>query len=717
MVHSRCPSLIFSAMHILNRVTFAALFLLSVFASSGHAQDPLVQRERPGLDVKYGWKNKVKPRLDVITVHGPQAAASAAGPVSGTLRLPIVILEFIDHPIDFSPASVRERFVGEPADATSAYEYFKQMSFDRLTVTGEVSPVLQMPATSEYYVGNRGSGIAQRLEEYLFDALARAEAHFDWRLFDNDGPDGIPNSGDDDGRVDVVVFVFGSEDGACSGASNNHKMWSHRWNLSSARGQPFQTSVTAPNGERIVIDDYITVPLYSCDGTSIAGPGTLIHELGHVLGLPDLYAVGNSTAQGAGFFSIMASGNYLTPEYPTALDAWSRSVLGWVDVKEVSNQVGQVIQPVHESAEVIQVTDTVSGEFVLLEYRTRTEQADKFLPNEGLLIWQIDPDRLEENWESNTVNSDPERMGVALIQADGQMDLERGVNRGDAGDVWPGSHNKTAFTPTTTPAAVTLEDKTPLGFRLDRINLASGVATLDITPTHRYWAKLKLSASVEGARAFIGDSLVTLPFTGEFPVDSTITIRIDTSATGDQRIRFVEWSDGSTEHLRDIYFATRDSVVLEAQTIREFRVVVPDADPALGTVHVLANNQPISGNSWVEEGAAVRVWAMSETGKKFLYWDGTAMAMNPAETARIPADTTFALEGPIQIKAVFVDDYGEGLEIAPVFMQNEAALPEEIRAFLDLRGNQNNRFDIGDLILGLKNGDLIHQDGRIIFNR
>jgi len=35
---------------------------------------------------------------------------------------------------------------------------------------------------------------------------------------------------------------------------------------------------------------------------------------------------------------------------------------------------------------------------------------------------------------------------VALVQADGNNDLEKGVNRGEAGDVFPGSTNNTSFT-------------------------------------------------------------------------------------------------------------------------------------------------------------------------------------------------------------------------------------------------------------------------------
>ena len=55
---------------------------------------------------------------------------------------------------------------------------------------------------------------------------------------------------------------------------------------------------------------------------------------------------------------------------------------------------------------------------------------------------------IDDSMADNMLASSPR---VALVQADGNKDLEKGVNQGEAGDVFPGSANNTAFTPNSDP--------------------------------------------------------------------------------------------------------------------------------------------------------------------------------------------------------------------------------------------------------------------------
>lgn len=69
-------------------------------------------------------------------------------------------------------------------------------------------------------------------------------------------------------------------------------------------------------------------------------------------------------------------------------------------------------------------------EYFLLENRQKKGR-DADLPAGGLLLWHIDETK-DDNTSENTAYK------VALVQSDGEKDLERDEDRGDEGDPFPG---------------------------------------------------------------------------------------------------------------------------------------------------------------------------------------------------------------------------------------------------------------------------------------
>ena len=97
------------------------------------------------------------------------------------------------------------------------------------------------------------------------------DASVDFRQLDNDGPDGVPNSGDDDGYADFVAFVHPEKRRRmrCRGERRREpeylvaplgtsQLGVHR---SSRRG------TSASSGAKIKVDDYVITPAFDCDGT------------------------------------------------------------------------------------------------------------------------------------------------------------------------------------------------------------------------------------------------------------------------------------------------------------------------------------------------------------------------------------------------------------------------------------------------------------------
>src|SRR5262249_12641706 len=138
--------------------------------------------------------------------------------------------------------------------------FYEQMSNGQLHVHGTVLGWIQLDSNDTWYAGSCnglcGSGhVAQMIAE----AVQKTDATVDFGQFDNDGPDGVPNSGDDDGYVDVVNIVQPEVGAECGGLvpSAATNLWSHRFYYQGWTGSYVNTNDLAHNGlTTIKINDY-----------------------------------------------------------------------------------------------------------------------------------------------------------------------------------------------------------------------------------------------------------------------------------------------------------------------------------------------------------------------------------------------------------------------------------------------------------------------------
>jgi M6 family metalloprotease-like protein len=134
------------------------------------------------------------------------------------------------------------------------------------------------------------------------DAVRAADAGLDFAAFDNDGPDGLPASGDDDGIVDALIIVHA---GSGSETGTPGSILSHTWTTVDV--------VTTADG--VGAWRYSTVAEDSPRGVPA-------HEFGHLLGLADLYDRRSTTilAGGLGDWSLMprAPGSMTGTPRPTS---------------------------------------------------------------------------------------------------------------------------------------------------------------------------------------------------------------------------------------------------------------------------------------------------------------------------------------------------------------------------------------------------------------
>ncbi|HUF75375.1 MAG TPA: M6 family metalloprotease domain-containing protein, partial [Longimicrobiales bacterium] len=416
------------------------------------ARDPDAFRFSRGRAVR--MREAMEERVEAQRASGgPVGAGGVGGPalslgprdgaVVGDVYIPVVLGLFNESATSYSPATIQSAYFGTQPGAATVSTYYAEVSSDSITLSGDVQGWVRSSRSEAETTQGESGLVSPWIGDYIKDVLDR-QGPVDWGIFDNDGPDGIPNSGDDDGYVDVLAVIHPSRGAECDGSPD--RIWSHKWSLSAASsGGSYTTSTPSANGGSIGIDDYFIQGVLDCNNTSLNPIGVFVHETGHAFGLPDLYDTRQSGSHaGAGHWDLMASGTWgcrgNNPASPCHMGAWSKAMLGWVDIEFLppDTDLGTLTLPPVETSGTVYRFDAQdgSGEYFLLENRqdVPSHLFDKSLFAEGLLVWQIDWDVVLARWSSNTVNSN-DHMGVWLRQADGRDDLGRsGGGRGDAGD-------------------------------------------------------------------------------------------------------------------------------------------------------------------------------------------------------------------------------------------------------------------------------------------
>jgi M6 family metalloprotease-like protein len=399
---------------------------------------------RPVLPLEFSraWLSKVEAvrqsreqlraegRLDGRT---PEELAADGAALAGTLRVPVIPVRYADVQTLFSVEAMNDRLFGSSRGDTVSYaDYWREVSGGLLKVDGEVTPWITLRRPAEHYLPASQFGWSSfgRTAELREEALAAASRLIDFAQFDNDGPDGKPDSGDDDGYVDFVAIVYALP---CPGDHRAGAIWPHR-----AAMAPVETHSIGANGRPIRIADYMILPAVDPETCGPMQIGVLAHETGHALGLPDLYDY-DGTSQGIGSWGLMGTGSHVAHHSPAHPGAWEKEQLGWVRVSWLERADSTMhIEPVQRSRTVYRF-DGDAGEYLLFENRQRLG-SDRYLAGTGLLVWHVDPERAELGaW-----NTDERRAAVGLIEADARADLANGF-RADAGDPYPGRTKRDWF--------------------------------------------------------------------------------------------------------------------------------------------------------------------------------------------------------------------------------------------------------------------------------
>lgn len=324
---------------------------------------------------------------------------------------------------------------GQQYRAGSLNDFFLENSYGEYDVRGGIAGDRWFTASRNYSYYYDNNYLLTTGGQLARDNIARVDPYVDFRDFDLNG----------DGYIDAMFMVHAGADGADNG--NVNCLWSH--------AIPYFNYLTQ---DGVRISGVTNVPEYAMvtetRDTTLCCIAVMCHELGHLVGLPDLYQ-GGRTQWGVGYWGLMgygawgAGGN--TPWSPSHMEAWSKVEAGFVTPTVITRNTYDLRIPAVQTDPVIYKVWQDGRHCDTCFYLENRQQKgfDTPLPGAGLAIWHFDPaagawyDRVDMEEDStfhldhgNGVRPDPHVYHELL---------------GDTSDVLPGNWNRTAFNDTTVP--------------------------------------------------------------------------------------------------------------------------------------------------------------------------------------------------------------------------------------------------------------------------
>ncbi len=437
-------------------------------------------------------------------------------PLKGTPKSLVILVNFDNLKFksstandDFSKMLNQYNYAGNSATG-SARDYFRTSSYGIFEPNFVVVGPYDLPQSVSYYGKDEGNRIDEKAGNLIIDACKAADVDVDFTEYDTNG----------DGYIDNV-FVYYAGYNQAEGAGSN-TVWPHR---SAIMNEIYFDGIR-------IYDYACTSEFRSNKGSVMCGIGTFCHEFGHVLSLPDLYATNDASHATMGSWDIMDKGSYNNNgRTPPTYSAYERFYLGWLTPTQLT--VGAYnLEPIAKSNKAYLIaanTHNLDGknpnskEFFLLENRHKDYENDG-VPANGMLVTHITYSR--SKWNNNTVNNDPNDMGVEVVCAFGSTSVPHQ-------NVFPGSTGKTSVS-FTIADTLNLDTITSIVSTDDIISFVYG--SPDFIPNIKVMNKLE-NFDVD----FGGMSIQTLELKGEGVLSGDVFVNLDIAS--DFVLRLVGSSD------------------------------------------------------------------------------------------------------------------------------------------------------------------------------
>ena len=357
----------------------------------------------------------------------------------------------------------------------SAAQYFADQSDGAYRPIFDVFGPVTLSKNTSYYGKNDSDDNDEHATDAVIEACILANDQYDNLNF-------ADYDSDNDGKVDFVYVIYAGKGEADGGASTT--IWPHNWSIdewvtsysSLADYTKAQTRL-----DNVYLDNYAMSSELS--GNDLGGIGTLCHEFGHVIGLPDFYETnyGNNykNALTPNDWDIMDGGAYNGDGHcPPNYSPWEKYFFGWHTPINLGNEgqlltlqangtTGYQAYQINQSGSLIGAT--TASECYYIENRQQ-QGWDEGLPHHGMLIWKVKYNATA--WDNNAPNGDDTSGSplYTIVSASGTK-IGTHINRSETAYEYDGPNNPY-------PGAANVHSKTIANKPLLDIQEANGVITL-----------------------------------------------------------------------------------------------------------------------------------------------------------------------------------------------------------------------------------------------
>ncbi len=406
------------------------------------AETAFIKENRKNVnDFIFAERNAVTNREQVRKAaerdNAQEVATQATNAVVGQRKILTILVGFSDRPFTKTVADfdklMNQKTGKVESNYGSVWRFYNEDSYGKLDVSAVVIGPFVAKYNSSYYRWDKTNSSAH-VKELIQEAVDFAKkSGINFSQFD----------GDNDGYVDCIHVVFAGH--GLSGGAADGLIWPH------------QSAIKKQKINSKYVSEYIITPELSNNNT-IAPIGTICHEFGHILGVPDFYDVANSQYFGTGDYDLMGGGGWNGNGYrPCHHNAYSKCyILGWGQAKILPKSTKTYTLPPSTLEPAFYRINTGTEECFIVENRIyASNYFDAYIPNEGLLIYHIHKDlattiakddyiNSQHPLQCYIVNASATQNPTAVPESYGERRIQR---------AFPGVYkDKTTFTTRSTPS-------------------------------------------------------------------------------------------------------------------------------------------------------------------------------------------------------------------------------------------------------------------------